>query len=133
MTSVRFRTDNSDVSPAGPQATAEDRAWAGQGRNYGVSFKQGHRRGWRDFVEWAVRTGGPIHWEARVTETWLRLVAAGIARTGRDIDLAIDSARSALHAEEGDWIDPDSGNWEVLEPHVFRFLDLTDDELEKVA
>ena len=132
MSSVRFRADETPVLTA--QATAEDRAWAANRDNYGVSFKQGHRTGWRDFADWAVRTAGPIHWETRVTETRLRLLAAGIARTGRDIDLAIDSARSALHDDDTDWADPDTTNgWAILEPHVLRFLDLTDDELQAVA
>lgn len=105
-----------------------------QGRYGDVSFRQGHRTGWRDAIEWAVRASGPIHWDHRVVEVWGRLLIAGVARTGRDIDLAIDSARDALAADTGTHPDPDSTHgWEVLEPHVLRFLDLTDAELAAVA
>lgn len=116
-----------------PQALAESAAFARTRNRYGVSFKQGHRTGWREAVEWIVRSHH-VQWESRVAEVWPRLLIAGIARTPGDVDHAIDSARQALRADEGVWVDPDTTHgWDVLEPHVYRFLDLTDDELEMVA
>lgn len=116
------------------QARAESAAFGESRLSYGTSFKQGHRRGWRDFAAWAVRAAGEIHYESRVVEMWGRLLGAGIARTGQDIDRAIQSAAEALYADDGVWHNPDSTHgWEVLEPHVLRFLDLTDAEIAAVA
>lgn len=116
-----------------PQAVAESAAFARNRNRYGVSFRQGHRTGWREAVEWMVRSHR-VQWESRVTEVWPRLLIAGITRTPGDVDRAIDSARQALRPTDEVWYDPDSDHgWEVLEPHVLRFLDLTDDELEAVA
>lgn len=115
------------------QATAETAAFDASRVSYGVSFKQGHRAGWRGAIEWIVRAHR-VHWEARVLEVWPRFLAAEIDRSPRDIDNAIQSAREALHADEGEWFDPETTHgWEVLEPHVYRFLDLTSDELEVVS
>jgi hypothetical protein len=115
------------------QAQAEDAAFARTRDRYGVSFKQGHRHGWRDGIEWVVRSHR-VHWVGRVVEVWPGLLIAGVVRTPGDVDNAIQSAREALHDEEYVWLDPDSdAAWGVLEPHVYRFLDLTDTELERVA
>lgn len=115
------------------QASAESAAFARIRSRYGVSFKQGHRTGWREAIEWMVRSHR-VQWEARVAEVWPKLLIAGIVRTPRDIDLAIDSARQSLHDDDAVWYDPDTTHgWEVLEPHVLRFLDLDDTELAAVA
>jgi hypothetical protein len=115
------------------QAHAEDRAWAARGGSFGVSFKQGHRTGWRDGIEWVVRAHR-VQWEATVLQVWPKFLAAGIDRSPRDVDNAIQSAREALHADDAVWFDPDTVHgWEALEPHVLRFLDLADDELAAVA
>lgn len=116
-----------------PQAVAESAAVARNRNRYGVSFKQGHRTGWREAVEWIVRSHR-VQWENRVAEVWPRLLTAGIVHTPGDVDRAIDTARQALRDDDGVWLDPDSDlGWSVLEPHVLRFLDLTDSELEAVA
>lgn len=116
------------------QARAESAAVARLRNRYASeSFKQGHRTGWREAVEWLVRSHR-VQWEARVAEVWPKLLIAGIDRTPRDIDLAVDSARQSLHDDDAVWYDPDTTHgWEVLEPHVLRFLDLDDAELAAVA
>lgn len=43
------------------QAEAETRAWSGREHRFGVSFKQGHRVGFRDGVDWARST--VVSWE----------------------------------------------------------------------
>lgn len=103
--------------------------------NHSVMHDRGYMNGWRDGIEWLARASGPIHWDAQVVELFVRLLTVGVARTGYAIDHAIDSARAALRTDEdGAWPDPDTTHgWGVLEPHVLRFLDLTEAELAAVA
>ena len=36
------------------QASRESRAWESHKHNFGISYKQGHRRGWWDAVQWVL-------------------------------------------------------------------------------
>lgn len=117
------------------QAHAETAAFTASRLSHGVSFKAGYRAGWWDAVQWLLTAvDAPVVWPARTTAVHVTLLLAGVHRPLTDIDNAILAARDALHADEGGWYDPDSDrHWEVLEPHVLRFLDLTPTELQAVA
>lgn len=78
-------------------------------------------------------THGLMH-PHRVQEMQERLRARGITRTDTQVDLAIQSAREALHADTGTWPNPDTDHgWWDIEGHAVRFLDLDYDEVFEVA
>lgn len=107
-----------------------------QGRYGDVSFRQGHRAGWWDAWQRIVAPQAvrDLMWPARAVGVFADLLLVGVLREVRSCDLAIQSAREALAADDGDWFDPDTARgWSVLEPHVLHFLDLTDTELQAVA
>lgn len=116
---------------------AEDAAWAPNRHRWGRSFKTGYRKAWWAALTWLIQTHRSHHadlmWETAATGVFVNVLLVGAARTITECDLAVQSAREALHADTGRWYDPNGTGWEALESHVYRFLDLTPTELEQLA